>query len=1150
MNAHENTHTEPPRECPNLLKALVYFNFVLLFFVGIMFFGDLKNVEDLDEVGLLGLLYAFLFLFILAFAIRSRELGGRLRSVSHLLLILVGPLGGAAAGGYTCDLITGKADWGVLLGLWGSYLGLAVYFVSRPKNRGCRLQLLTHTLLIYAGPFAVGLIGGGIGWYGFRTDEAGAMGAVIPGLAYAFPVNLIAALTQFGWKERKGTFHRVAVRLSWCGVGLVGLALICVLGYYLVGGWTGARAWAKHKAAGEANGWKYSMEDYIGGIPADDDNFFMAKPFNALLFTQELGGKTVYKNPKAEEELDALLDRSPRSVDGGLRRVSNDMVFPDWPGFAQRLSTKYSRGNKTGEYKFFADEPPSGLSDEELIRHYFTQFDGLLSDLREAAKRPGHYFPIAYENGSDTGLPHLAKFKGVAQLLRYSALAKLDRGDVDGAMGDIRLQFRVFRASDAGLFVISQLVHIAIGHITVDTINKCLHTGKLSDAHLQELDRLLTLDKEYLGQMERAMQVERISTGPGTIEAFINGAEFVMLNRRDNPGMLIPKGWHYQDLILFDSTLKEYVSLIREAKNSGRIQQSSVEALFMKAKVEATRNWHVFSGMLLRGLEKSLAKVGGLMNRFATARLGVAIERHRLAKGSLPDDLDELVSTYIDAIPVDISTGNPVAWERKGSHRFRIPSTDNRSFTWKYDPILAAIQLGDFDRLKKISDEGWVLTTPKSGEESRHEAALKVGRNRDPDPNYLGVPESVALAKQGALKQAGLSGNMELLQWLLERGLTPGDDDLEFAVDMQRVDVVKMLLDAGMQLPLERRLNSAFKSIFEIANLEILTLLLAKVPEPKLAEALEEDRPVSLLRKVLAKGDLDKARLLIEKGADVNHPRPNTDPADSELGSLDDPGSPLGQGRVPGMMPNFQGMPGSGMYGMGMMYGMPGMMGMGGRDDGLESLSVISLALRICDPDFLKLLIDKGAETDRREEDGSTPLHHAAANPDSAILKFFLAKQPNQARDDLYAAIQIAASSGRLEQVKMLEQAGANLDDIINASFQGRNLDLIEYLIEKADKPLSENEAWRLALVDLENVLWTEESDEESEDGYVQRILNPKLTDRDFARIRNIATVMIENGLNSSVIKNAGDIANLTREGTAKLFQNCRFRRRGQHGRQ
>ena len=76
---------------------------------------------------------------------------------------------------------------------------------------------------------------------------------------------------------------------------------------------------------------------------------------------------------------------------------------------------------------------------------------------------------------------------------------------------------------------------------------------------------------------------------------------------------------------------------------------------------------------------------------------------------------------------------------------------------------------------------------------------------------------------------------------------------------------------------------------------------------------------------------------------------------------------------------------------------------------------------------------------------------------------------------------------------------------------------------------------------ELGHVLWTEESDEESEDGYVQRILNPKLTDNDFARIRNIATVMIQNGLNSSVIKNAGDVANLTREGTAKLFQNSSF---------
>jgi uncharacterized protein len=779
INAHENTHADPPEECPGLLKALLYFNLVMLCLLGVSVVSSLKDIGG--HYSLTGLVYAFVLLFLLAFAIPS-PVRQRLRSISLVLLIVVGPIGAAIAGGYISDSISGDEGWGTISGFVVSYLLLAGYFVSRPKNRGCRLRLVTHGSLIYLGPFGAGLIGSGIGWYGFDTDEAIELGFVIMFFAYALPVNLVGALTQFGWAERLGVFRRVILRLSWCGVGLLALAVLGGVGYYLIGGWMGARAWAKHKAVGEADGWKYRMEDYIGEIPADDDNFFMAKPFNALLFTQELGGKTVYKNPKAQEELDALLDRGPRSVAGGLRRVSYDMVFPDWPGFAQRLPTKSSRRNQKREYQFFANEPPSGLSDEELIRHYFAQFDGLLSDLREAAKRPGHYFPIAYENGPDTNLPHLGKIKSVAQLLQYSALAKLHRGDVDGAMEDIRLQFRVFRASGAGLFTISQLVQIAIGGITVDTINKSLHTGMLSDAHLQELDRLLTLDKEYLGQMERAMQAERISMGPGAIEAYIHGADLDgLFSRRDNPGKLIPKGWHYQDLIFYDSTLKEYVSLIREAKESGRIQQLSVDVLFMKAMAEAAREWHIFSRTLLRANAKLLAKAGGLMNRFAIARLGVAIARHRLAKGSLPDNLDELVSTYIDAIPVDVLSGIPVAWERKGNHRYRVPSEDVWRSTWKYDPILAAIQMGDLDRLKKISDEGWVLTTPKPGEESRHKTALNVGRNRDPDPNYLGVPESVALAKQGALKQAIQSGNHKMVLWLIRNGVNIKQKDQQAA---------------------------------------------------------------------------------------------------------------------------------------------------------------------------------------------------------------------------------------------------------------------------------------------------------------------------------------------------------------------------------
>ena len=39
------------------------------------------------------------------------------------------------------------------------------------------------------------------------------------------------------------------------------------------------------------------------------------------------------------------------------------------------------------------------------------------------------------------------------------------------------------------------------------------------------------------------------------------------------------------------------------------------------------------------------------MNLFSAARLGIAIERYRRAKGALPGDLSDLVPDYIAALP-------------------------------------------------------------------------------------------------------------------------------------------------------------------------------------------------------------------------------------------------------------------------------------------------------------------------------------------------------------------------------------------------------------------------------------------------------------------------------------------------------------------
>jgi hypothetical protein len=47
-----------------------------------------------------------------------------------------------------------------------------------------------------------------------------------------------------------------------------------------------------------------------------------------------------------------------------------------------------------------------------------------------------------------------------------------------------------------------------------------------------------------------------------------------------------------------------------------------------------------------------------------TARVGLAIERYRLAAGKLPDGLSELVPAYLESVPKDPFDGNEMRYRK------------------------------------------------------------------------------------------------------------------------------------------------------------------------------------------------------------------------------------------------------------------------------------------------------------------------------------------------------------------------------------------------------------------------------------------------------------------------------------------------------
>ena len=289
--------------------------------------------------------------------------------------------------------------------------------------------------------------------------------------------------------------------------------------------------------------------------PPPDFQLGMMQPGMSMMPPPGMMGIQPMPAPVSRREVDALLDRAPF-----IGRAVQSQIFLNWRSIAQTLRADIRKGDRM---EYFGERPESGLTDEELLDQYFGQFDKMFGALSRAAKRPEHHLPLHYR-GINTPLSHIMAMKRTNWLLKYSALAKLDEGDVEGAMSDIRLQFRVFEAGGSGQFTMSQLGHAAYGAL-IETVNACLHSGKLSGSY-GRVEEVATLDRNYLGQLSAANK-SNAHNWPAIYRETHRGRGYRRLFQKNEGRLqLSSKRRLYNDLIYYDTKMKDYVGLIREAK--------------------------------------------------------------------------------------------------------------------------------------------------------------------------------------------------------------------------------------------------------------------------------------------------------------------------------------------------------------------------------------------------------------------------------------------------------------------------------------------------------------------------------------------------------------------------------------------------------
>ncbi|MDB4808166.1 ankyrin repeat domain-containing protein [Verrucomicrobia bacterium] len=363
----------------------------------------------------------------------------------------------------------------------------------------------------------------------------------------------------------------------------------------------GNDAWEEHKATCEQEGWKYGLLDYAGNRPPDDENFFMAKPFSGYLYTQKNGEEAVCLNPKIKERFETVKAEMLTPQDDEENKPP-----ADWATFAEKLRT---RAKENSEYKSLI---PAEGTDNEVLTAYFRQFDGVVDDLREAAKRPRHFYPAQYENGYTTLLPHLEIVKWFSQLLKQSASFKLHWDDSEGAMVDARLLFRLYTSLENGS-AINRIIQIDTGTIIVNTFENGSKAEQWSETQLAEWSRFLDTDQIPFDAMELALQFDRVLS-LYSLEGTANGlGEFMSGESLNESIPYLPKKFVEQELISLDTQMRQLIGVCRRARETGSIDHDQL------AKLSDKTEKGIIGAMLFSGLNKCLKKDENLMNRFNTA---------------------------------------------------------------------------------------------------------------------------------------------------------------------------------------------------------------------------------------------------------------------------------------------------------------------------------------------------------------------------------------------------------------------------------------------------------------------------------------------------------------------------------------------------
>jgi hypothetical protein len=328
--------------------------------------------------------------------------------------------------------------------------------------------------------------------------------------------------------------------------------------------------------------------------------------------------------PTSGAELNAYYPAVPDDENAALKMAG-----------AFALMTNYNdrRSNDVAAIKFPARKDTLTPEQLELVAGYCAMNSNAIAQAMEAIKLSRCRYPVDLTCGARTLLPHLATLKRLSTLAEYQTLF-----ETNASAADISTIIGMARTLDTEPCSISKLVRMAMLNMAKTALEHRLNTGELDEEELIHLSQWFA-EEAKTNQMANALISER--------------AMWIRYFRMSSAEI-------ERDLRFFLQAMETNISLSATFPKDIVVISNVQEQLSQTSR----QNRYIWSSMLLPVNGKSIIKEANNLAQVRSAQTAIAIERHRLAKRKLPENLNELVPQFLPAVPADPFGGQPLRYHR------------------------------------------------------------------------------------------------------------------------------------------------------------------------------------------------------------------------------------------------------------------------------------------------------------------------------------------------------------------------------------------------------------------------------------------------------------------------------------------------------